>query len=278
MSEKDLNEVINRIAVDTKFVGQLMEDFPQAIQRNGYALDEAEMSDVRTAFDKSGSPLGPSASHPNLLIPPIFPAAPNTPPSTPIDPDAKARQKEMGDFTLSLLKGTLNNAKLTYQLITLMNAIMFCMGVGLFLFAAIYGARSHNLTFTATFAGLGAASFVALFMLGPIDKTQDALSNLIQAEVAFMNYFDQMCFLEACAQCPAPGTNLPCVPNIERASALLQQRTQETLDLLQTYLENRPLKSGAKQPNDPGSKPRRTNTAATATARRTAAQTTSPEA
>jgi len=255
MSEKDLHAVIDRIATDTKFVGQLMEDFPAALEGNGYVLDEAEIAQARATFDNSGSPLGPSSVHPNL-IPPIFPA----PPNSPVDPEVKNRQKQMGDFTLSLLKGTLNNAKLTYQLITLMNAIMFVMGVGLFLFAAIYGAHSHNLTFTAAFAGLGAASFVALFMLGPIDKTQDALSNLIQAEVAFMNYFDQMCFLEACAQCPAPGTNLPCVPNIERASELLQQRTQQTLDLLQTYLENRPTKNAAKSDADPGSKSRRTNT------------------
>jgi hypothetical protein len=258
MSERDLNAVINRIGTDTQFVGQLMKDFPAALEKNGYVLDDAEIAQARATFDNSGSPLG--SQHPNLLIPPIFPA---TPPNTPVDPDVKSRQNQMGDFTLSLLKGTLNNAKLTYQLITLMNAIMFSMGVGLFLFAAIYGALSRNLTFTAAFAGLGAASFVALFMLGPIDKTQDALSNLIQAEVAFMNYFDQMCFLEACAQCPAPGTNVPCVPNIERASALLQQRTQETLDLLQTYLENRPTKNAAKQDADPGSKLRRTNAATT---------------
>ncbi len=266
MSEKDLNEVVSRIAVDTKFVGQLMENFQQAIENNGYVLDDAEIAEARAAFDKSGSP----SANPNLLPP--------FPPNTPMDPDVKSRQREMGDFTLSLLKSTLNNAKLTYQLITLMNAIMFCMGVGLFLFAAIYGARSHNLTFTATFAGLGAASFVALFMLGPIDKTQDALSNLIQAEVAFMNYFDQMCFLEACAQCPAPGTNLPCVPNIERASALLQQRTQETLDLLQTYLEDRPAKKGAKPGSDRGSKARRAAAAAASAAGPAATQTSSTEA
>ena len=274
MSEKDLNTVMNRIAADTKFVGQLMEDFPQAIQQNGYVLDEAEMSEVRTAFDKSGAPIGPSSPQPDLLLPPFFSSAP----PQPIDPDVKARQKEMGDFTLSLLKGTLNNAKLTYQLITLMNAIMFSMGVGLFLFAAIYGALSHNLIFTAAFAGLGAASFITLFMLGPIDKTQDALSNLIQAEVTFMNFYDQMCLLEAYAQCPAPGTNVPCVPNIERASALLQQRTQETLDLLQTYLENRPTKNGAKPGSDRASKGRRTTAEATATARQGAEQTSSTEA
>ena len=280
MSEKDLNAVVNRIAGDTKFVGQLMENFQQAIETNGYVLDDAEIAEARASFDRSGSPLGPSSPNPNLLLPPIFPA---TPP-TPVDPDVKSRQKEMGDFTLSLLKGTLNNAKLTYQLITMMNAIMFCMGVGLFLFAAIYGARSHNLTFTATFAGLGAASFVALFMLGPIDKTQDALSNLIQAEVAFMNFYDQMCLLEAYAQCPAPGTNVPCVPNIERASALLQQRTKETLDLLQTYLENRPTKNGAKPGNgakpdrDRAAKGRRTTAASTATARQGAEQASSTDA
>ena len=73
MSEKDLNTVINRIGADTKFVGQLMENFQQAIETNGYVLDEAEMSEVRTAFDKSGSPLGPSSSSPNLLLPANLP-------------------------------------------------------------------------------------------------------------------------------------------------------------------------------------------------------------
>lgn len=248
MSETDLNAVINRFAVDYAFVGQLLRNFDQAIEQNGYALDEAEMAKAKAAFNASGSPPDSQSLNPNLL-PPI------TPP-TPIDPEAKARQNAMGDFTLSLLKGTLNNAKLTYQLITLMNAIMFCMGVGLFLFAAIYGARSHNLTFTAAFAGLGVASFVALFLLGPIDKTQDALSNLIQAEVAFMNYFDQMVFLEASAQLPAPGTNLPNVQNIERASALLQKRTEETLGLLQTFLETRPTAKGAKPNHDRASRSR----------------------
>jgi hypothetical protein len=253
MSAQDLNAVLDRIAVDTRFVGQLMQDFPQAIAKNGYALDEAEISAARAAFDAAGAPPtppfsnssypDPSANAPRILLPSFPQAGPAPVVDHPVDPDVRARQNQLGDFTLSLLKGTLNNAKLTYQLITLMNAVMFLMGVGLFLFAAIYGANSRNLTFTAAFAGLGVASFVALFLLGPIDKTQDALSNLIQAEVAFMNYFDQMCFLEACAQCPAPGTNTPCVPNIERASALLQQRTQQTLDMLQTYLENRPARN-----------------------------------
>ena len=249
MSEKDLTAAINRFAVDSVFVGQLLRNFDQAIEQNGYTLDEAEMAKAKAAFNASGSPSDPQSLNPNLL-PPITPSAP-------IDPEAKARQNAMGDFTLSLLKGTLNNAKRTYQLITLMNAIMFCMGVGLFLFAAIYGARSHNLTFTAAFAGLGVASFVALFLLGPIDKTQDALSNLIQAEVAFMNYFDQMVFLEACAQLPAPGMNIPNVENIERASALLQKRTEDTLGLLQTFLENRPIANGSKPNHDRASKGRR---------------------
>jgi hypothetical protein len=250
MSETDLNAAINRFSTDSAFVGQLLRNFDQAIQQNGFTLDEAEMAKAKTAFNSSASIPNSQSASPNLLFPPMNP-------STPIDPEVKARQNSMGDFTLSLVKGTLNNARRTYQLITLMNAIMFCMGVGLFLFAAIYGARSQNLTFTAAFAGLGVASFVALFLLGPIDKTQDALSNLIQAEVAFMNYFDQMIFLEACAQLPAPGTNFPSVENIEKASGLLQKRTEDTLALLQTFLENRPAASGSKPDRDQASKGRR---------------------
>ena len=273
MTEKDLNTVLIRIATDTKFVGQLMENFPQAIQQNGYVLDEAEMSEVRTAFDRSGAPTGPSSPQPDLLLPPFFSSAP----PRPIDPDVKARQKEMGDFTLSLLKGTLNNAKLTYQLITLMNAIMFSMGVGLFLFAAIYGALSRNLIFTAAFAGLGAASFITLFMLGPIDKTQDALSNLIQAEVAFMNFYDQMCLSRHMPNALRRERTSPAFQTSNAPARCSSNAPRKPSTCCRPTIENRPTKNGAKQDRDRASKGRRTPAAASADARQGAEQTSSTD-
>jgi hypothetical protein len=243
MSETDLIAVTHRFNIDSKFAGQLLRNFDEAVQGNGYSLDEEEMNKAKAAFSAPGSVPTAGAVSGTTQIPQPF---------QPFSGDQQLhaaqlkRMIDVGEFTVSLLKSTLNNARFTYQLITLMNGLMFCMGGGLFLFAAIYGAASRDLTFTAAFAGLGAASFVALFMLGPIDKTQEALSNLIQAEVAFMNYYDQMCLLEGCAQLPSPGSNVPCVENLEKASALLQKRTEETISLLQTYLENRPARDGSR--------------------------------
>ena len=144
---------------------------------------------------------------------------------------------DLGKFTVQILKDTLNNAKNTYRAITRMNLVMFCMGVGLFIFAAVEGAINHNLVYTAAFAGLGAASFVALFFLGPIDKTQAALSNRIQAEIAFMTYFEQLTFCENYALTPAENTGRPDIARLERASDLLQKRSLETVEMLQKYLE-----------------------------------------
>ncbi len=234
MSEKDLQAVTARFSVDSKFADQLLRNFEQAVQQNGYSLDEEEMGKAKAAFK---TPPAPSMA--------VDATAQFAQPSQPFggDPHLRAaqikRMIDLGEFTVNLLKGTLNNARLTYQLITVMNGLMFSLGMGLFLFSAVYGAVSRDLTFTGAFAGLGTASFIGFFLLKPIDKTQDALSNLIQAEVAFMNYYDQMCFLEGCAMVPLPGTNAPSVENIEKASDLLQKRTEETVALLQTYLENR---------------------------------------
>ena len=60
------------------------------------------------------------------------------------------------------------------------------------------------------------------FMLGPIDKTQDALESYRQAKSHFVNFYDQMCLSGHMPNALAPGTNVPLRSNIERASALLQ--------------------------------------------------------
>jgi hypothetical protein len=83
---------------------------------------------------------------------------------------------------------------------------------------------SKNVQITAVFGGLGVASFVTIFLVTPMDKTQEALSNLIQAEVVFRNYFEQMAAAETLAQ-----------TNLEKASELLQMRSERAICLLQTY-------------------------------------------
>ncbi|HVO54184.1 MAG TPA: hypothetical protein VMT37_07215 [Solirubrobacterales bacterium] len=148
------------------------------------------------------------------------------------------RAIELSEYTLSIFKTTLDNAAKTYKRITWMNYLMFLVGLGLFITAAVYGVLAEDeKAYAFLFAGLGAATFVALFLTGPIEKTQTALSNLVQAEVGFMNYFEQITLWETYALRPQVDSPLPDSRNIETASASLQQRTSETLELFQKYLE-----------------------------------------
>jgi hypothetical protein len=94
---------------------------------------------------------------------------------------------------------------------------------------------------------LGAASFVALFFLGPIEKTQAALSSLIQAEIAFMSYYEQITFAENYAMLPPPGSGRPTHENIAYASEMLQLRSKETIELLQIYVGNTQSKANEEQ-------------------------------
>lgn len=260
MSQQDLWAVVGRARTDSEFVGQLMKDFPSALRQNGYSLDANEITEAQNAIQQASAPAPNNAALPG---------------PTQINQEVLYHMEEMrkrnaaqldrlidlGKFTVQILKDTLNNAKNTYQAITRMNLVMFCMGVGLFIFAAVEGAINHNLAYTAAFAGLGAASFVALFFLGPIDKTQAALSNLIQAEVAFMTYFEQLTFCENYALTPAENTGRPDTGRLERASELLQKRSLETVEMLQKYLEF-PVKDNAdKTAKTPSSKVAKTASA-----------------
>jgi hypothetical protein len=152
---------------------------------------------------------------------------------------AKAtRAIELNEYTLSIFKTTLGHAAKTYKRITWMNYLMFLAGLGLFVAAPIYGVLAEtDKGYAFLFAGLGAATFVALFLTGPIEKTQAALSNLVQAEVGFMNYFEQITLWETYALRPQADSPFPDSGNIETASRSLQQRTSETLELFQKYLE-----------------------------------------
>jgi hypothetical protein len=150
------------------------------------------------------------------------------------------RGVEFTEYTLSIFKTTLGHAAKTYRRITWMNYLMFLVGLGLFVTAAVYGVLAENeKAYAFLFAGLGAATFVALFLTGPIEKTQTALADLVQAEVGFMNYFEQITLWDTYALQPQAGSPVPEAGNIESASAALQERTAETPEPVQKYPEPR---------------------------------------
>ncbi len=150
------------------------------------------------------------------------------------------RGRDMSEYTLQLFKDTLSNAANTYKTITAMNKVMFVTGLLLFVASGIVGVFSAGAS-AVLLGALGGATFVALFLTGPIEKSQTALSNLVQVEAGFMNHFEQMTFWENYAFAPAVGNpSIPDPARIEKASDELQKRTSATMELLQRYVEPAP--------------------------------------
>jgi hypothetical protein len=240
MSQDSLWAAIRRGHEDLDFRCEVTADLDAAARKHGLVLEPDEKESLRKF----------------MMSPP-----PPQPGTGPMMPDWEFMQKlgrermlaqhtrnnSLADFTLETLKDTLSNAKNAYRIITLMNRVMFFTGIGLFVFAAFYGAFSNEKTFSLFLGGLGVANFAALFFLGPIEKTQIALSNLVQVEIAFMHYFEQMLIWEFYAQVPKGNPPAPDPAAIERASAALRQVSAETMESLQTYVENPIVKSMAKK-------------------------------
>jgi len=245
MSQQDVWAVVGRAKLDGDFSGRLIRDFEGAVRDAGYSLSPEELQIANAAICDSSAPQ-------QQTVPPLQDITDGfrfqqEEMRTRIKAQT-ARMIELNQFTVNMLKETIGHSASTYRKITLMNQAMFWMGVSLFAFAVFYSAVFHDLQYGGAFAGLGTASFIGFFFLGPIQKTQVALSNLIQAEIAFMNYFEQMGFLENYAgQQTETGALDP--DRIEKASVLLQQRSQQTIELLQRYLEEEP--KGSEAPTGP---------------------------
>lgn len=160
------------------------------------------------------------------------------------------RFADFSNYTALLFKTTLDNAARTYRLVTWGNATMFVTGIGLFVTAAVYGILSDEAkVYSVLFGGLGVATFVAIFIARPIEQAQTALSNLVQAEMGFMDFFEQ---IRMWSNYPWDNVNgqVQLRPDrVSHASIELQARTESTMALLQKYLE--PGKAGKSSPGSP---------------------------
>ncbi len=230
MSKEDLWAVVGRAKLDLNFGGALLNDFAGEIKKAGYDLDPSEIEDARQQISQTPQSAMPPMSIEDLKLQQAFRGK------------QMQRVSDLWSSVNTSIEAALNSAARTYKIVTWMNTIMFGSGLSLFVFAAIYGALSHQLLYGAIFCGLGAGTFVSVFLLGAIDKTQTALSNLVQVDIAFTNYLEQVSFWENYAQRPQGIPPMPELANIERASAGLQQRTLETIQLLQEYVENTPVR------------------------------------
>lgn len=235
MSREDLWKVVGRARFDLDFGGRLQQNFEKTVADSGYHLDADEIADASDAVKRLllNGPGGAMAQQ-------MAPNAAEQAVMRRLGIEQLERKARLTEYMFETVKQTFLSARLTYKSIMWMNWIMFATGIGLFVFSALYAVYAHEKAYSLLFGGLGVSSFVALFILGPIGKVQKALVNLVQSEVAFMNYFDQQSFWEGYANLLVGMPPQPDPAHIEKASASLQERSRETIEMLQRYVEDEP--------------------------------------
>ncbi|HYL57613.1 MAG TPA: hypothetical protein VEU51_01995 [Candidatus Acidoferrales bacterium] len=232
MSREDLWKVVGRARFDLDFGGRLQQDFEKTVADSGYHLNADEIADASDAIKRL------LVNGPGEVIAQMAPTAAEQAVMHRLRIEQFERMGRLTEYMFETVKQTFRSARMTYKSITWMNWVMFVTGIGLFIFSALYAVYAHEKAYSLLFGGLGVSSFVALFILGPIGKVQKALVNLVQSEIAFMNYFDQQSFWEGYANLMVGMPPQPDPARIEKASASLQERSRETIEMLQRYVDD----------------------------------------
>jgi hypothetical protein len=136
-------------------------------------------------------------------------------------------------FAFNTFKNNVSIAEENYGKILFMSYIIFAVGISMFLFTSISSLVKGLELYSIAFGSLGIASFVSFFIFSPVSKVQSALSNLLQAEILYMNFWDQIHFW-------APLAMQPDIAVKKAGSEGLHKATEKTVKLLQGYLEDLP--------------------------------------
>jgi hypothetical protein len=249
----DFVTALTRLSSDADFARRVAREPEKAVEDAGYSLSSTELEKVRSAAQEAASASNSSEGQGTHEVYPqgqVEDWGEEAAEHRKLQLEAVRHRVERGmilqNYTADLFKTTLDNAARTYRSISLMNKVLFWLGVGLVIASAIYGAVTGDQLLATAFGTIGAGTIFGLFLLGPITRSQHALSNLVQSEIAFMNYFEQITLWDAYALTPTgfpPALNQD---NIARASVELQKRSAETMALLEEYTEA-PTKQ---QPNE----------------------------
>lgn len=242
MGAADFVTAMSRLSTDADFAQRLRRDPEEATRDAGYNLTATELDNLKSANARGSSPGSLSQETPDFEP---MAAAPNSTEETSESRKLEAefarhrleRSVNLGNYNVDLFKTTLNNAAKTYRSISLMCKVTFWLGVGLVIGSAIYGAITGKQLLAAAFGSIGAGTIFGLFLLGPIKRSQTALSNLVQSEIAFMNYFEQITFWDAYAFTPTGWPPALNHEHIVTASSELQRRSSEVMALLEEFTE-----------------------------------------
>ena len=69
---------------------------------------------------------------------------------------------------------------------------MFWFGICLLVAAIIVAVFTAKESYSVLFGGVGFLQIVSSFFVGSMERSQKAISDLVQVEVAYLNYFEQI--------------------------------------------------------------------------------------
>jgi hypothetical protein len=140
--------------------------------------------------------------------------------------------QEVQKYAFEVLKSSIESSRKTYSRISYMSYIMFGVGIFLFALSAITGLLQRQEVFSIAFGLFGIASFVSFFIFSPAKNVQKALSNLLKAEIIFMNFWDQLHFWAPYGTSEDPDKK-------QKGSTNLQEATKEVVDMLDKYIQDK---------------------------------------
>jgi hypothetical protein len=94
-----------------------------------------------------------------------------------------------------MLKSTLSAFMKPYRLTVWLYAVLFGVGLGLFVTAAVIGLSRGNSVVAIAFAGLGAANFLAFFVRQPLQALEANLECITWLGVAFNTYWTRLMYM-----------------------------------------------------------------------------------
>lgn len=144
--------------------------------------------------------------------------------------------EELQNLALRELKAAIRRAKTTHSVILILNIIMFFFGLILISVAVYGGFTGMSDVYAVLFGGVGFADIVASFFIGAMQRSQNSVSDLVQVEIAFLNYFEQVRLWEEYAAVRDEKGMLQ-KENIAKSAEKLQDSTARSLELLQKYIE-----------------------------------------
>jgi len=146
--------------------------------------------------------------------------------------------KQLQKTAQSALDDAIKRAKETQCWIQTANQIMFWFGIALIVVAVGAGYITDKEMYSVLFGGVGFLQIVASFFVGSMQRSQKAISDLIQVEVAYLNYFEQVTLWEQYASIK-DNTNKIDKINIEKAADKIHTCAKDTLEILQKVIEEK---------------------------------------